>query len=270
MRDRVSNDFDVITEEFCEDLSTIRSLVDAFSDPQKSAPKPRIAAANSATLLLAATFEEFVREMARTHAKSVVAAAESFAKLPPKLANIAWRRTMEALARLEPGTNVFAAESKLSDAFSRFSAIYEFCKGDISKDVYGDLIHNENNMRPKQINALFGVSDLKDVCLKSSDKNPLLEFFGETESGKAHGKLLAAMENFFERRNAIAHSLNADRSSGPEEILKDIEMLDAFGRGLCETLKAPASTVRDPANKRVSEGIVLEAADVPSMPAATN
>ena len=56
--------FEVIAEEFNEDMEAIRSLVVTFNDPQKNL-KVRIAAANSSTLLIAATFEEFVREMAR-------------------------------------------------------------------------------------------------------------------------------------------------------------------------------------------------------------
>lgn len=238
----MSTDFTVITEEFGDDLDAIRLLVNAFNDPQKSAPKARIAAANSATLLLAATFEEFVREMARAYAKAVVAATISFEKLPKRLANTAWRRTMETLARvrIDTGTKVFSADSVYLDAQTRFNVVYEFCKGDLSQDIYNELIYNENNMRPGEINSLFRVSDLGDVCSKIADKNPLLENFGEAEAGKAHGRLLASLEEFFKRRNGIAHSLNPARSSGPDQILKDIDTFAAFGQSLCETLGALA------------------------------
>jgi hypothetical protein len=239
-------DFTVITEEFGDDLGAIRLLVSAFSDRQKNVPKARIAAANSATLLLAATFEEFVREMARSYAKTVVAATSSIGTLPPKLANTVWRRTMEALARVQIDTNTkaFSTESVFSDAQTRFNVVYEFCKGDLSQDVYDELIYNENNMRPREINSLFKVSGLNDVCSQIADKEPLLENLGETEPGKAHGQLLVRLEEFFERRNGIAHSLNPARSSGPDQIAKDIDLLSAFGKSLCETLEvlAPKAT----------------------------
>jgi hypothetical protein len=51
---------------------------------------------------------------------------------------------------------------------------------------------------------------------------------------------LSSLEEFFERRNGIAHSLNPARSSGPDQILKDIDLLEAFGKSLCETLEALA------------------------------
>ena len=55
---------------------------------------------------------------------------------------------------------------------------------------------------------------------------------------RAHGQLLKTLNEFFERRNRIAHSLNAAQSSGPTQVLKDIDMFNAFGKSLCETLEA--------------------------------
>ncbi len=141
-----------------------------------------------------------------------------------------------------------AAESVFGTAQARFNVIYEFCKGDLTQDIYRELIHNENNMRPGELNGLFKVSGLTDVCTKLSDKGPILEVFGETEPCKAHGKLLLSLEDFFERRNAIAHSLNPGHSSGPGQILNDLTMLESFGKALCTTLETvvprPGSQVR--------------------------
>lgn len=235
----MSTSFAVITEEFSDDLDAIRFLVNAFKDPHANTPKARIAAANSATLLLAATFEEFVREMARAYARAVVAATNSFNRLPPKLAGTAWKRTMEKLARiqLDPRKTIVAADRVVSDALTRFTVVYEFCQGDLSQDIYAELVHNENNMRPGEINSLFKISNLTDVCFQLADKKPVLDVFGEPDRNKVHGRLLIGFEDFFERRNGIAHSLNPARSSAPDQILKDMDMLEAFAKALCETLE---------------------------------
>lgn len=230
----MTSTYEVITEEFVDDMEAIRSLVDTFSDPLKSA-KSRLAAANSATLLVAATFEEFIREMAREYARVVVTNTGSFEKLPPKLAATAWKRTMDGLARVR-FDNKQGADNVLGTSQARFTVIYEFCKGDLKQDIYRDLIHNENNMRPGEINGLFKISGLGDVCSRVSEKPALMEIFGEVEAGKTHGKLLAGLEDFFERRNAIAHALNPGQSSGPEQIINDINMLESFGKALRETL----------------------------------
>ena len=227
----MASTFEVITEEFVADMEAIRSLVVTFDNPQTVA-KSRIAAANSATLLVAATFEEFVREMAREFARVVVTNTKSFDKLPPKLAPTAWKRTMEGLSkvRLDGSQTDAGTEHGFGSALVRFTVVHEFCKGDLTKDIYRDLIHNENNMRPSELNGLFKVSGLTDVCVKLSDKKPMLETFGESEPGKAHGKLLSELEDFFERRNAIAHALKSDQSSGPTQITNDINLLENFGK----------------------------------------
>lgn len=233
--------FEIITEEFVEDLEAIRSMVVTFDDPERPA-KTRIAAANSATLLVAATFEEFIREMARQFARTVVASAGSFDQLPPKLASTAWKRTMEGLSkiRLDEDQTDAGAEHGFGSAQARFTVVYEFCKGDLTKDIYRDLIHNANNMRPSEMNGLFKVSGLSDVCAKVSDKSPMLEVFGESRPGKAHSKLLSELEDFFERRNAVAHALKPGQSDGPAQIINDISLLENFGKALSETLDSYA------------------------------
>ena len=154
------------------------------------------------------------------------------------MANTAWRRTMETLARSRIVNNNHP--NVISEAHARFDAIYKFCKGDLTQDIYMELIHNENNMRPGEINSLFKVSGLSDMCREIADKKPLLRNFDEIEEEKTHGRLLKSLEEFFERRNVIAHSLNSASSSGPDQILKDVDMFDAFGKALCETLEALA------------------------------
>jgi hypothetical protein len=235
----MATQFTVILEDFEEELQAIKILVQASADPALGRPRTRVAGANAAVLLLAATFEEFVRQMARAFARAVVEACEVYDQLPPKLAAVAWKRTLEGMARirLDPQAKNFSREGLFSDALTRFTVVYEFCKGDLTQDIYNDLIHNENNMRPQEINSLFKLSGLSNVCLLASAFPYIMEFVSETEPGKANGRLVEHLEDFFERRNQVAHSINAMRSSGPEQINGDIELLTAFGRALAETLE---------------------------------
>lgn len=229
--------FDVIREDFVGELDTIRQLVETFDGHGKTA-NVRIAAANSATLLVAATFEEFVREMARAYARAIVERTATFDKLPGKLVSTAWKRSMESLARVRFDVEPAARESLMVNTQARFSVIYEFVKGDLAQDIYRDLIHNENNMRPAELNSMFNVAGLSDICRKVCDSPALRSFFGESEPGKAHGKLLAALENFFERRNGIAHALNTRKSSSPTQIVADLDMLYAISQAMLQTLNA--------------------------------
>ena len=256
----MSSQFSIINEEFASDLAAIRILVREFNDPGKSPPKVRIAAANSATLLLAATFEQFVREMARAYAQAVVAAAPSFKHIPQRLAQTAWRRTMASLAQIEidDGSTNFS-EIAASDALRKFQSVYAFCKGDKTQDIYDELIHNENNMRPGQINALFKLSDLKDACSQAATKTPLLTAFNEPDPKKTHGLLLSGLDDFFERRNEIAHALNPSHSSGADQLLKDVVLFEAFGNSLSETLEELIT--KSGAARRVVDRVFIKKAD---------
>lgn len=201
-------------------------------------PKVRIAAVHSTTLLLAATFEEFIREMGRQFARETVGRTGSASDLPRKLSATAWKRTLEALARakIDTGGTNHSLEAIAKNSQSQFDAVCGFISGDLTQDIYRSLVHNENNMRPNEINAVFKICELADVCSKLSDKAIFLQYFEETEPGKAHGQFLTRLNDFFERRNEIAHSLNAASSDGPSQILKDVEMFKVTASALAETL----------------------------------
>jgi hypothetical protein len=93
-------------------------------------------------------------------------------------------------------------------------------------------------MRPNEINGLFKLSGLGNVCVRLCDKKDILEIFKEVQPEKASGYLIASLEDFFERRNQVAHSITMTLSSGPDQILKDVDLLRAFGYALCETLES--------------------------------
>ena len=67
---------------------------------------------------------------------------------------------------------------------------------------------------------------------------PLTAHFGEEDGGKVHGYLVGRIDDFFNRRNRIAHALNPGQSSSPELIRQDMEILQALGQSLRETLVA--------------------------------
>lgn len=239
----MGTEFGLITDEFEENLENLRSLIIIANSRTNSTPLVRVAAANSVTLILAATFEEFIRQMARCFAKMVVTSMDRVEQLPRSLRDRAWRRTMETLMSIRPSLG-----GRSRDIFhgrAKFNAIFEFCRGDLNQDIYDELIHNENNMRPRQINALFKVSGLKNVCSLLSDKWPIYATYSQSDKDSIHGQTMRYLDEFFDRRNVIAHSLKSRSSSGSVQIARDIDFFLAFGKALCETLEARINTSLD-------------------------
>lgn len=229
--------FDAISDDFLADLVAISDLVELVAKGGGSS-KSRIASINSATLLLAATFEEFVREMGRQYAREVVGLTPNVSDLPRKLTATAWKRSMEEMARAKIDTGGTAAPLLhiATEARAEFDAICKFLEGDTSQNIYRHIAHNENNMRPEQINAIFKVCDLKDICSKIAHIANLKEHFAENDSGKAHGKLIISINDFMEKRNGIAHNLNPGSSASTGNFLEDVKLLRAVALAMAACL----------------------------------
>lgn len=238
----MSTVFSVIVDDFSEGLTSLRQLIQVGSLKSTSA-KTRVASAHASTLLLAATFEEFVREMAREFAVQIVDNASHLSDLPDILIETAWRRTFDDLARSKPNARTKKESLAIAakQARPKLDALCSFIEGDISQNVFGHLIHNENNMRAGEINKLFKISGLSNVCAEVCKQPCLKEFFAQDDEKKAHGELLAELEQFFERRNGIAHSLNSVSSSAPAKIARDLDMFLAFSKDLGSTLETAAA-----------------------------
>ncbi|MCY4462380.1 MAG: HEPN domain-containing protein [Albidovulum sp.] len=165
----MSTDFSVIVDEFESGLVPLEEIVGAGQTIQSS-PKARVASIHAATLLLAAEFEEFVREMARQFARRVVSESRCVSDLPDALLETAWRRTFDQVAKHIPSaqTKKEALTISARQARLKINALCSFVEGDINQDIFEHLIHNENNMRARQINSLFKVGGLTDVCKKDT------------------------------------------------------------------------------------------------------
>ena len=236
----MSTDYSVIREDFEKDLDAIESLVQLSSTLKSSvAPKVRVAAANSATLLLAATFEEFVRQMARLYARKRVSEARSAEQVPRKMLNRAWRSTMKELTRLDLKDRSATIVSRISDAKKEFDVVFQFCSGDLEQDIYDRVVYNEGGMKPSQINEIFSVCGLTDIMRKVSNESDVRDISSAVDAEGAHNELRNKMDGFFGRRNEIAHAIDALRSASPEQIVEDVAILRAFGRSLCVVLEHP-------------------------------
>lgn len=234
----MSTRFSVILDDFDAALVPLREIVQSGQAAGASA-RARVSSVHASTLLLAATFEEFVREMAKEYAVQVVSSAISVSDLPDLLLETAWKRTFDRFARnrFVDRSKRKSLENSAMQARQAVEALCAFIEGDIGQNIFEHLIHNENNMRVNEINGLFKLSGLSNVCKEACKHVELKTFFGTDDQDKTHGEFINSLEMFFDRRNRIAHSLNSASSSSPADILKDVELLSGFSKSLCRTLE---------------------------------
>jgi len=224
------SEIDLIYDDFASELDALESMIATVGGASLGS-RSRVASANAATLLLAALFEEFVRQIIRALFSAKAKAAADISVFPEKITANVWRRSLEMLARA-PFDDVQSKSREVSD---NIEAILRFC---LSKDVQADvgkaLSHNDNNMRPQQLNQLFNQIGVENMCGRACNSEALIDFLGHGTAGKATPELTSRLEAFFRRRNDIAHSVQFNSSSGPSELSADISLFRIFGKAIAE------------------------------------
>jgi hypothetical protein len=237
----MATEFDLVLEDFEAELTAIEGMIAALPSSGEAAttPRARVAGANAATLLLAATFEEFVRQEVRAVFTAKAAAASNIGDLSTKIAGVVWRRALERLARLP----IEELQEDSAAVEARIRATIDFCiAGNVRADVSEDVAHNDNNMRPIEMNRLFNQVGLKNMCGAAAEDEELIAFLGCDGAGTAETELRARMEDFFRRRNEIAHAIELNSSSGPPALLADVALFREFGKAIaakCATFCEP-------------------------------
>ena len=184
----MSIQLEVIAEDFTRELQTIGGLLMRASTPREEEAPPdfsvRLAALNASMLLLAASFEEFVRQLTKEFCATLVRSATEFADLPEEIATAAWERCLQILRGLRYGKHDFNHVA----AVASIEVLHEFClRREIGADVSDLVGYNLNNMRIRQINEIFRRVGISDICLYVARREPIIQFFGAPSGDIAHG-----------------------------------------------------------------------------------
>lgn len=222
-------EYQFILDDFEREVSAIIELANATRIGSPFSSRARITLANSLTLVLASVFEECVRQLVRVAWAERIKASQDASKFPAKLRAKLWRSSFERLAR-QPFSD---ADVNARIARDRIQNLTKFClDGDINVPLEHDISHNENNMRPGQINDLFNRIGVKNIFESGCNFPELIEYFGCQTAGQAVEKLRAEIEDFFARRNNIAHAIVFGSSDGADTIDQDIEVFRLTARVL--------------------------------------
>lgn len=226
-----------ICEEFNAELVGLLDFAQigkSGSDASLS-PRARIAAANGATLLLAALYEECIRQLVKSVFNQRKAKAAGIKDFPETLTAAVWKRSFEKISR-RPFDEVKASFSSMN---TEIRSIMSFClKGDLDSDVSSVIAHNDNNMRPDEMAKLFKQIGISSVVSKIGACESMKKFFAMENSNKCAEEVRSNIEDFFRRRNEIAHAIQVSSSMGPSEIAKDVDLFKAVTSSLAEILSA--------------------------------
>jgi hypothetical protein len=221
------SEVETVAEEFGKELTAIRRLLESIGSSEDD-KRPidgtlRVAASNGSMLLLAASFEEFIRELVKVFCTCILQSASRFDNIPLEIANAAWDRSLFILRGLKYGRSGFDR----SIAAMSILTLDSFClKENLGIEVAHLVGYNMNNMRVAEINEIFKRVGISDFCSIVGRHAAVIEFFGAPNSDVAHGKFLGQIEEFYESRNEIAHSIGTIRGTGPIQVSRYLDFFD--------------------------------------------
>ena len=235
---------DAIAEDFSRELEAIRGFLARaeITDDRRSGIDStiRVAASNASLLLLAASFEEFIRELVRESCASLFRTAARFGDIPASVAAAAWERSLYILRGLgygRPGFDRSAAASSLQ-------TLDAFClREETSIDVSELIGYNQNNMRAREINDMFKRVGISDICGLVGSRMVIVEFFGAANPNIAHARFVGHLDEFYESRNEIAHSIGSVRGTGSIQVSRHLDFFACASNAFAEEISSRVSVV---------------------------
>ena len=229
----MSTNYSSITNDFHKRLANIE-----FLDSKLNVKDPEILVeiSRASILLISSGFEEFVRQIATEACKRVVKNAKSLKYIPDALLQTAWNRTFEVISsnldKKLPHLEKFHQASNF--AKPKIDALFGFIHGDLNQDIFDDLIYNKYNMKAQELNSMFRVCGIKNMCIEISKSKNTKKFFGPL--GDLNTQLTNTLNQFMIRRNEISHSTGYP--SGNFSTISDIEFFRALTKDICLVLES--------------------------------
>jgi hypothetical protein len=87
-------------------------------------------------------------------------------------------------------------------------------------------------MRPDQINQLFKQIGINDVLASGCNFQELLDFYGCQNAGQGAAQLRNELEDFFARRNTVAHAITFGSSGSADAIHRDLDVFRLASKAL--------------------------------------
>lgn len=236
----MTSTFDLISADFDKELRTIRRLLQRAYMPGPSGVADadvRIAASNASMLLVAASFEEFVRESVKEYVGWVTSQVSKFEDLPSELPSAVWERSLHILGGAKFGARNFDR----SAAVLAMKNLQYFCLLEDPTIPVAEIVsYNRNNMRSTEVNAMMKRLGITDYCGVIGRNPRFVAFFGAPSPDKAHAEFLSHWDGFYETRNEIAHSIGSLKVTGVTDIERHLDFFLEVAAAVAEDLNARA------------------------------
>lgn len=193
-------------------------------------------------VLLASSFEEFVREEVGQCADLLM--VKYGALTVPIQHKIRERYWEVLLSRLNLSKNIMTkTKPKVPDpaSIARAKALIDTGRGFVI-DGNATLIDRENfyhsrsNFRPRTVNDIVSRVGIDDIISSAAATNKIKNYFGVNKRSDATDRLVAKIEEFYSLRNDIVHSLSDVAGVGVDTALEYITIMELTAEGIAGAL----------------------------------
>lgn len=185
-----------------------------------------------ALVYLASSFEEFVREEI---AECADVLSSKYGGLPLDIRNKVrseyWKVLLIRLGMSKSIMTNGKIKSIDLSAIAGAKALLDSGRGFVVDDDANHLdrrnfYHSSRNFRPHIVNELIGRLGINDIIASAADSAALKAYFGVSKKVESASKLRAKLDEFYDLRNSIVHSLSSIAGYGVDTVLDYINLLE--------------------------------------------
>lgn len=260
----VAPDLDGPFDDFIERMTDIRRIVCAIESSYRTpgalttarlgvdlttiGPTTSNNVNSMAVVFLASSYEEFIREEISECASYL---CTKYATLPDQIRhsvrNSYWSTTLQ---RLGFNRNILSKDMpKVPDAAILMkvrllldAAQVFVVSDDASRLDASTAVHHSNNFRPKVVDEIAARVGIPNLTARTAEGPKIRTHFSVATSAAAAKLLRMKLDEFYDRRNEIVHSLNSTTGYGVDIILEWIVLFELVAESMKNTLTRATAT----------------------------
>ncbi|WP_424627955.1 HEPN domain-containing protein [Bradyrhizobium sp. SYSU BS000235] len=183
-------------------------------------------------VLLASSFEEFVREEIGQCADYLTGKYTGFQdNVRHSIRAAYWKGCLESLRF--SGSILTVSEPKAPNPVSigKIRSLLDSARGFVVDDDALQLnravfYRHSNNFRPHVVDEVGARLGIKNLIRNAADSGRIKSYFGVSKKNESYEKLKAKLDEFYERRNEIVHSLSGVTGYAVDVILDYIAVFE--------------------------------------------
>lgn len=225
-------------------LTTVRPGIDLSA----IGPETRNTTNAMSLVLLASSFEEFVREEVGQCADLLM--VKYGALTVPIQHRIRGRYWEVLLSRLSMSSNIMTkTKPKAPDPIliARAKSLIDTGRGFVMDGNAAlldraNFYHSRSNFRPGIVNEIVSRIGIDDVIASAAATTKIKNHFGVAKKADSAERLVAKLEEFYLLRNTIVHSLSGVAGVGVDAALDYIKIMELTAEGIAGTLTQQTAT----------------------------